>query len=74
LPPLSRYALYLATSEAKIRNILHAYVTRWQYIEPVTDGHTLKAQGLSPSPRYRQILSELRNAWLDGRITSSEGK
>lgn len=71
-PPLSRYALYLATSEARIRNVLHTYITRWQYIQPATDGHALKALGIPPSPQYRIILSELRKAWLDGMITTPE--
>jgi hypothetical protein len=28
----------------------------------------LKKRGLPPGPRYQQILSRLRDAWLDGEV------
>ena len=71
-PPLARYALYLATSDAQLRSILQNYVTRWQNIQPVTDGHALRKRGLSPGPRYRQVLDALRLAWLDGEVQTVE--
>jgi tRNA nucleotidyltransferase (CCA-adding enzyme) len=72
VPPLACYALYLATSDAQLRSVLLNFVTRWQKLQPATDGHALKKLGVSPGPRYRQILSALRNAWLDGQIHSQE--
>jgi len=71
-PPLARYALYLATSDAQLRGVLQNFVTRWQKIHPLTDGHALRKRGLSPGPRYRQIMSALRQAWLDGQIQTPE--
>jgi tRNA nucleotidyltransferase (CCA-adding enzyme) len=71
-PPLARYALYVATSNVRIRDILKSYATRWRKISPATDGNDLKALGLPPGPAYRQILESLRDAWLDGEITSVE--
>jgi tRNA nucleotidyltransferase (CCA-adding enzyme) len=71
-PPLACYALYLATSDAQLRNILLNYVTSWRKIQPSIDGHALKKLGVSPGPHYRQILSTLRDAWLDGRVHSQE--
>jgi len=64
------YALYLATSDGQLRAMLHNFITRWQKIQPSTDGHVLKERGVSPGPRYRQILSALRAAWLDGQVHS----
>jgi hypothetical protein len=39
-------------------------------VAPVTTGHDLRDRGLPASPRYKQILSILRDAWLDGKIHS----
>ena len=35
-----------------------------------TTGDDLKSRGLQPGPRYKEILSALRTAWLDGVLTS----
>jgi len=32
----------------------------------------LRAMGLPPSARYREILDALRKAWLDGEVRTSE--
>jgi len=56
-PSLACYALYLATTDPQLRNILQNFVTRWQKIQPSIDGHTLKKLGVSPGPNYRQILA-----------------
>jgi tRNA nucleotidyltransferase (CCA-adding enzyme) len=71
-PPLACYALYLATSDAPLRNILLNFATRWRKIQPSTDGHALKKRGVSPGPHYRQILSALRDAWLDDQVHTQE--
>lgn len=72
IPDLALYANYLAHQEEALRQVLNDYVTRWRYITPAIDGHALRARGLPPGPIYRQILAVLRNAWLDGRVESTE--
>ncbi len=72
VPPLARYAVYLATDDSDARLLLDNYVQKWQKIAPTTDGHTLRQMGLAPGPGYRLILSTLRDAWLDGAIQSPE--
>lgn len=42
----------------------------WRRTQPVTTGEMLKARGLPPGPRYGQVLHQLRNAWIDGEITT----
>jgi tRNA nucleotidyltransferase (CCA-adding enzyme) len=37
-------------------------------IKPKTNGDDLKERGLPPGPRYKRILSSLRQAWLDGAV------
>ncbi|MEM1255329.1 MAG: CBS domain-containing protein [Cyanobacteria bacterium P01_H01_bin.21] len=46
------------------------YVTRLIHTRPPIDGNHLKQLGYSPGPLYRQILTELTHAALDGDITS----
>ncbi len=66
VPRPAIYAAFLLSRE----NALQRYVAHWQHIRPQTDGETLKALGLPPGPRYAQIITQLRNAWLDGEIAS----
>lgn len=70
IPPLARYAVFIASSDAALRGLLREYVTNWQHIHPYTDGNSLKMMGLTPGPLYRKTLGELRRAWLDGDIHS----
>jgi len=62
------YASYLACEDPQVREILHTYVSRWQQVRPTVDGHVLQQRGLPAGPVYRQILGDLRDAWLDGTI------
>jgi tRNA nucleotidyltransferase (CCA-adding enzyme) len=68
VPHPAIYAASVLSGEAALKN----YVTHWQHIRPQTDGAALKALGLSPGPRYAEILTRLRNAWLDGEISTDE--
>jgi tRNA nucleotidyltransferase (CCA-adding enzyme) len=66
------YAVYCASEDDNLKQNLFTYITEWQFISPQTTGHDLHALGLPPGPHYKAILTELRLAWLDGQITSSE--
>ena len=70
--PLTIFALCLGASDPKICNILRAYVTTWRKVTPRITGDDLRARGLPPGPIYKTILSTLRNAWLDGEISTIE--
>jgi tRNA nucleotidyltransferase (CCA-adding enzyme) len=72
LPPLSRYAVYLATSDEQLRLILIKYAKKWRKIHTNITGHDLKERGLPPSSAYRYIIKALRDAWLDERISKKE--
>jgi len=39
---------------------------------PLVSGHDLTAMGLEPSPRYKDLLDKVREAQLDGTITTRE--
>jgi tRNA nucleotidyltransferase (CCA-adding enzyme) len=70
--PLARYAIYRAAGDASQKQMILDYVKHWDKIQPGIDGHTLRKMGLAPGPGYRKILSCLRAAWLDGKISSPE--
>jgi tRNA nucleotidyltransferase (CCA-adding enzyme) len=68
LPLLSIYAIYLVSAE----NALLDFLTLWRHIKAHTTGEDLKALGIPPGPRYKEILSQLRNAWLDGNVKNNK--
>jgi tRNA nucleotidyltransferase (CCA-adding enzyme) len=70
-PRLAIYAVYLINSDPELRELLRMYITKWIEVEPATTGDDLRKMGLKPSPAYGQILTALRDAWLDGEINST---
>ena len=72
VPPLALYAMYLAAGDARLRQALQSYISSWKKVQPLIDGEGLKRRGIPPGPVYKQILGRLRDAWLDGRVTSPE--
>jgi tRNA nucleotidyltransferase (CCA-adding enzyme) len=72
VPPLAVYALSLCLADESLRRTIGQYLTEWRHIHPRTTGDDLKARGLKPGPRYKEILSRLRFAWLDGEVTNEK--
>ena len=70
VPELSLEMANVLMSEPAIEHIKQ-YRQTWQHIKPISNGNTLKSLGLEPGPQYREILSALRNAWLDGDVTDN---
>ena len=68
LPLLSIYAVYLVSGE----NPLLDYLSFWRHIKAHTTGDNLKARGIPPGPRYKEILTQLRAAWLDGEVKNNK--
>jgi len=68
IPVLAVYAVWLVTSLPALKY----YLTVWRRIKPYTSGYTLQQRGLTPSPKFREILTRLRAAWLDGEVKSEE--
>ena len=54
------------------QGVVENYLSHWRFVTPQTTGETLGEMGLSPSPLYSQILKALREAWLDGQVSSPE--
>ncbi len=72
IPPLALYAASLCPIDEILQKNIQQYLAKWRNIHPTISGDTLKARGLKPSPKYKEILSELRDAWLDEKITNEK--
>jgi tRNA nucleotidyltransferase (CCA-adding enzyme) len=71
-PIIAGYALFLLSEPGKFKEKLAQTFTQWLYLIPVTDGNTLNKLGLTPGPRYSEIIHTLRSAWINGEITSPQ--
>jgi tRNA nucleotidyltransferase (CCA-adding enzyme) len=65
---LAIYAVYLHAPDASLKGILSRYLSSWQHIKTNITGIDLQQAGVEPGPRYSEILTRLRNAWLDGKL------
>ena len=72
LPEIALYTLDCLHENQIIKQQIQNYLTIWRELEPFTTGETLKAKGIPPGPRYAAILKELKNAKLDGKISSQQ--
>jgi tRNA nucleotidyltransferase (CCA-adding enzyme) len=74
LRPLDPRSLTLARclAPAPLAAALAHYQDTWQHVKPLVTGDDLHALGLPRGPRYRVLLDALRDARLDGRVTTRE--
>lgn len=56
----------------EIRSWISLFVTRMRDLKPVLGGNDLRALGVPPGPRYRDILQQLLLARLDGKVADRE--
>ncbi|MEQ8672674.1 MAG: CBS domain-containing protein [Aggregatilineales bacterium] len=52
--------------KTKIRN----YLTQWRNVKAITTGNDLQKMGLKPGPYFKSILDRLRDARLNGEVTT----
>ncbi|MEE8356880.1 MAG: hypothetical protein V3R33_06180, partial [Anaerolineales bacterium] len=56
----------------KYKGVLSRYLSSWQHVESNITGVDLMKMGLDPGPRYSEILTSIRNAWLDEEISTKK--
>jgi tRNA nucleotidyltransferase (CCA-adding enzyme) len=71
-PLIAIYLVKQVQSDEEVGQMLDSYLTNWRFLMPGIDGHALRNLGIPPGPDYRRILGQLRDAWLDGSISSPE--
>jgi tRNA nucleotidyltransferase (CCA-adding enzyme) len=59
-------------SDRPLRRQLWYYLLNWAQQRPPLDGNDLKQLGYNPGKEFKAILETLRNATLDGQITTAE--
>jgi tRNA nucleotidyltransferase (CCA-adding enzyme) len=64
----------VATDDALVCERIDLFRTRLRAIAPELTGNDLKRMGIPTGPAYRKILARLRDARLDGEITSRAGE
>ncbi|MFN2151117.1 MAG: CBS domain-containing protein [Anaerolineales bacterium] len=72
--PAALYAVYSASNDEELCQNIYAYITTWRQIKPQNTGDDLQARDLPPGPHYKEILTRLRQAWLDGEVNSPEAE
>jgi len=64
--------IIFAVKSSYLRPIIWTYFTQWQQIKPLLTGNDLKTMGCPEGKIMGTILAQLRNATLDGKITTIE--
>jgi tRNA nucleotidyltransferase (CCA-adding enzyme) len=65
-------AAWIASGRAGLRSKLLDYQSDYRHVESELTGDDLKELGLQPGPLFGQLLEALRDARMDGRISSRE--
>ncbi len=63
-------AAWIASPDKSIQERLFRYQTEWRLVEPEITGEDLKAMGLEPGPLFGDLLRTLRDARLNGTVTT----
>jgi tRNA nucleotidyltransferase (CCA-adding enzyme) len=66
------FVCWLASDEELVKERLELYHRELCWVTPMIDGDQLRTMGLPPGPLYTEILGALRDARLDGRVTTLE--
>jgi tRNA nucleotidyltransferase (CCA-adding enzyme) len=64
------FLCWLASRDDLVKERLELYHSELVSVRTMIDGDYLRSMGLPPGPLYAQILGELRDARLDGRIST----
>ncbi|MEM7758934.1 MAG: CBS domain-containing protein [Cyanobacteria bacterium P01_A01_bin.40] len=60
--------LFAARSKRQIRRLIWQYLAHLSQVKPLLNGNDLKTLGFKPGPLYKDILSDVLAASLDGAI------
>jgi tRNA nucleotidyltransferase (CCA-adding enzyme) len=66
-------AAWAAAPNGLAREQIARFAQEWRFVKPTVSGRDIQAMtGLKPGPIYGVVLGRLRQAWLDGEITTPE--
>ena len=58
------------TDDAQVERLVRIYLEEWRYAQPLLTGDDLQELGASPGPRMGELLRGLRDARLDGEVST----
>jgi tRNA nucleotidyltransferase (CCA-adding enzyme) len=64
--------VWVATARRRLQERLLHYQEEWRSVEAELTGDDLKAMGLKPGPLFGRLLAALRDARLDGKVSTRE--
>ena len=67
-------AVSMVSSSVKVKQRLGEYLDRLRHITGDVDGRELQAMGISKGPKIGEILGRLRDARLDGAVSTKSGQ
>ena len=70
LPDEALIYVMAKSQSAFITRQISTFLTTYQHMRPVLNGHDLQAMGLTPGPHFRNILDKLLDARLNGEVTT----
>ena len=62
----------LAADSPVARQHIHLFLNKLRYIKPALNGEDLQRMGVAAGPRIKEILNLLREARLDGKVSSKK--
>ena len=68
--PQALFVLWVATDSERVRRQVERYCRELRFVQSEIDGQYLKEMGLQPGPIFGRILRRLRDARLDGEVTT----
>jgi tRNA nucleotidyltransferase (CCA-adding enzyme) len=63
---------WIASEQKAVQRRLFSYQVEWRLVEPEITGDDLKALGLEPGPLFGQLLGALRDARLNGEVSTRQ--
>ena len=72
LPDPVLYCAYILNPTPECKQTILNFMAYLKHVDPQTDGKKLQSLGIKPGPIYKQIIDQLRSAWLNGLVTSPE--
>jgi len=67
-------AVSIAAGSPTTKEHIHLYLDKLRYVKPSLTGKDLQTMGIPPGPRMKEILSQLLEARLDGKVTDKKGE
>ena len=71
-PQTAILANLLAADSIIVRQRIEFYLNKLRHVQPALTGDDLREMGVSSGPRIKEILDTLREARLDGKVTTEE--